>query len=65
MAGVRLAWIAIVLPTWNSYDGLLMAYPVSWLVSFIAYIAYLKLKRGIFPKENEEADGVMAPEAEA
>jgi len=30
-----------------------MAYPVSWLVSFIAYIAYLKLKRGIFPKENE------------
>ncbi|HPY63786.1 MAG TPA: MATE family efflux transporter [Bacillota bacterium] len=65
MAGVRLAWIAIVLPAWNSYDGLLMAYPVSWLVSFIAYIAYLKLKRGIFPKENEEADGVMAPEAEA
>jgi Na+-driven multidrug efflux pump len=65
MAGVRLVWIAIVLPTWNSYDGLLMAYPVSWLVSFIAYIAYLKLKRGIFPKENEEADGVMAPEAEA
>ena len=65
MAGVRLVWILAVLPKWYSFDVLLMAYPVSWFISFIAYIIYLKIKRDSLPKENLDPEGNLSPEAVA
>ena len=65
MAGVRLVWILAVLPNWYSFDVLLMAYPVSWFISFIAYIIYLKIKRDSLPKENLDPEGNLSPEAVA
>ncbi len=63
MAGVRLVWISIVLPIWYSFDVLLMAFPVSWFVSLIAYIIYLKIKLDALPEEVEEAEGDLSSEA--
>ncbi len=40
MAGVRLLWMWVVLPIWNSFDVIIMAYPVSWALSLIAYLLY-------------------------
>ncbi len=65
MAGVRLVWILAVLPKWYSFDVLLMAYPVSWVISFIAYIIYLKIKRDALPKENPDTEGTLSSEAVA
>ncbi len=63
MAGVRLLWISIVLPMRNSFDVLLLAYPVSWIVSFIGYLIYLKVKRGLLPEENDGQEGDLTPGA--
>jgi putative MATE family efflux protein len=44
MAGVRLLWMLVVLPIWNDFDVIIMAYPVSWALSLLAYIPYFKRK---------------------
>lgn len=44
MAGVRLLWMLVVLPVWNSFDVIIMAYPVSWLISLITYFVYFMRK---------------------
>ncbi|NLA70904.1 MAG: MATE family efflux transporter [Clostridiaceae bacterium] len=51
MAGVRLLWILVVLPVWNSLDVVILAYPISWAASLIAYLIYIKVKGGIVPKK--------------
>ncbi|HHW92933.1 MAG TPA: MATE family efflux transporter [Clostridiaceae bacterium] len=65
MAGVRLVWISLVLPVWYSFDVLLMAYPVSWIISFIAYLIFLKIKRDTLPDEDEVSEGDLAPDTVA
>ncbi|HZK29066.1 MAG TPA: MATE family efflux transporter [Clostridia bacterium] len=50
MAGFRLLWILVVLPVWHSLDAVIVAYPVSWAVSLVAYLIYLKVKGGIVPQ---------------
>ncbi len=56
MAGVRLAWIYIVLPVWNSFDVILLAYPVSWFASLLGYLIYLKMKEGLLPKQDAPSE---------
>ncbi len=62
MAGVRLLWMYVVLPVWNSFDVIVMAYPVSWAVSLITYVLYYRIKsKELFPRDPEdEADGQPA-----
>lgn len=45
MVGVRLLWIWLVLPLWNHIDAIVVVYPISWTITLLAYLAYLK-KRG-------------------
>ncbi len=58
MAGVRLLWMLLVLPVWHSFDVIIMAYPVSWAVTLIAYAVYLKKKGGeIMARGEREVEG--------
>lgn len=44
----RIVWILFVLPHFKSYDGVLLVYPVSWLVSaLLMSLCYLKLKKSL------------------
>ncbi len=63
MAGVRLLWMLVVLPIWNSFDVIIMAYPVSWLISLITYLVYFKRKGSrVLDQhiEEENAESVAA-----
>ena len=42
-----------------------MAYPVSWIISFIAYLIFLKIKRDTLPDEDEVSEGDLAPDTVA
>ena len=46
MAGVRVIWMFAVLPVWQSFDAIIMAYPVSWTILLLAYVIYFRLKGG-------------------
>ncbi len=64
MAGVRLLWMLLVLPVWNSFNVIVMAYPVSWAVTLVAYLVYLKKKGGkimALAEEEPEAGQTEIP----
>ena len=42
ICGVRICWIQMVVPHWNTLKCLFMCYSLSWLVTAIAFIAYYR-----------------------
>ncbi len=58
MAGVRVVWMYVVLPAWQSFDVIVMAYPVSWTILLAAYVFYFKWKsRKIFSMGDQAEAG--------
>lgn len=53
MAGVRVLWMYSVLPFWDSFEAVILAYPVAWAVSLVTYSVYLARKaRFLFAGEG-------------
>ena len=42
MSGFRVLWIYGILPFKSTFDFMLLAYPLSWIITFLAYIIYMK-----------------------
>lgn len=53
MTGARLLWIYIATPIWPSIDVIFMAYPITWILTFIVLFIYL-LKTYGFRSDREE-----------
>jgi Na+-driven multidrug efflux pump len=42
MSGFRVLWVYGILPFKHTFDFMLLAYPLSWIITFLAYIIYMK-----------------------
>lgn len=42
MSGFRVIWIYGILPLNPTFDFMLLAYPLSWVLTFVAYLIYMK-----------------------
>lgn len=56
MTGARLLWIWLVTPSWPSIDVVFMAYPVTWLLTFIVLFIYLLKTYGFRSDRHEEKE---------
>ncbi len=57
MSGFRVIWIYGILPLNNSFDFMLWAYPLSWILTFIAYLIYVKKVDWLpLPEKAEQAE---------
>ncbi|NLC40634.1 MAG: MATE family efflux transporter [Clostridiaceae bacterium] len=42
MSGFRVLWVYGILPFNSTFTFMLLAYPLSWIITFIAYVIYMK-----------------------
>ncbi len=50
MCGLRILWLYIALPLWPSIDVVILSYPISWTLTFIANFIYFKFGKWL-PRE--------------
>ncbi|MDO5733592.1 MAG: MATE family efflux transporter [Eubacteriales bacterium] len=53
MCGLRILWLYIALPLWDSIDVIILSYPISWSVTLIANFIYFKFGKWL-PKEVQK-----------
>lgn len=46
MSGFRVIWVYGILPLNPTFDFMLFAYPLSWILTFVAYLIYMKKLTG-------------------
>ncbi len=51
MCGLRILWLYIALPIWNSIDVIILSYPISWSLTLLANFLYFKFGNWL-PKEH-------------
>ncbi|MDO5738082.1 MAG: MATE family efflux transporter [Eubacteriales bacterium] len=50
MCGLRILWLYIAMPIWQSIDVIILSYPISWTLTFIANSLYFKFGKWL-PQE--------------
>lgn len=61
VCAIRIVWVFTAFRYFNSYEGLMMIYPISWAVTVIAlFIEYIRLKRTVL---REFFEGELASNA--
>ena len=64
MSGFRVLWIYGILPFKSTFDFMLLAYPLSWIITFLAYIIYMKKADWLpVPEESEKYEETETTEA--
>jgi Na+-driven multidrug efflux pump len=43
----RTFWMLVVVPSWHSVQGIMVSYPISWLLTSIVFIVYYRKKRKV------------------
>lgn len=61
MCGFRIFWLYVILPLNRSFDFMLVAYPASWVVTFVIYLIYMR----VVPWLPDEPDGKALPDQSA
>ena len=52
VCGVRILWIFLVVPHWNTLLGISVCYPISWFITAAVLIVYYKKKWGKIAPET-------------
>ncbi|MDO4960505.1 MAG: MATE family efflux transporter [Eubacteriales bacterium] len=52
VCGFRMIWIIVLLPFFNFFEFVLLAWPVSWILSIIVLVIYFTHVRAGFPRED-------------
>ncbi|MDD2427078.1 MAG: MATE family efflux transporter [Eubacteriales bacterium] len=66
MSAFRVFWIYVIMPLNPTFDMMLLAYPLSWVLTFIVYFIYMKKVDWLpIPKDTEKAEEMENIEANA
>ncbi len=52
VCGFRMGWLLLLFPYFHTYEFILLAWPVSWVLSIIVQTIYYRHIRAMFPKED-------------
>ena len=52
VCGFRMAWLMLLWPFFHTYEFIILAWPVSWILAITVLTLYYLHTRGMFPKED-------------